>query len=190
MYSDKLVPILEDIESKETEIAGGAVVGIVLAEVNSLIEYICNLTVGKTKYKDVENEVIEIKRRAEDFKCRSSEVIDKDKDVLEEVLKFYKTRKENPIDYEKASKKAVEFCMNVTTLALDTLKIVNKISKIGNKMLSSDFKICSYYAFASVQSSIVNVDINLNGIEDEAYKMQKQKECMEILEEAKKWRFC
>ena len=80
--------------------------------------------------------------------------------------------------------------MDVTYLALDTLKLVKRISEIGNKMLKSDFKICSYYAFSSVESSIVNVEINLEAVKDEIYKKEKQKEYMEILGEAKKWKYC
>ena len=57
-------------------------------------------------------------------------------------------------------------------------------------MLKSDFKICSYYAFSSVESSIVNVEINLEAVKDEIYKKEKQKEYMEILGEAKKWKYC
>ena len=190
MYKEKMLPILEDIENSKVEVAGGAVVGIILSEVNSLVKYICNLTIGKKKYLDVEEEVIKISKKAEELKIKSLEVIDKDSIVLEEVLKYYKVREENETQYEKANKNAVEFCMDVTYLALDTLKLVKRISEIGNKMLKSDFKICSYYAFSSVESSIVNVEINLEAVKDEIYKKEKQKEYMEILGEAKKWKYC
>ncbi len=190
MYKEKLLPILEDIEDNKTEVAGGAVVGIILSEVNSLVKYICNLTIGKKKYLNVENEVIKIKERAEDLKEKSLQVIDKDSKILEEVLKFYKIREEQPNEYEAANKKAVEFCIDVTRLAFETLKNVKEISAIGNKMLKSDFKICSYYAFSSIESSIVNIQINLDSVNDETYKKEIQKEYMNILEEAKKWRYC
>ena len=141
MYNEKLEPILEDLENKEIEIAGGSVVGMVLSELNSLIKYICNLTIGKKKYADVEEEVIKIKEEAENLKKEVLQIIDKDKEVLEEILSSYKTRKEEPLKYQETNKQAVEFCMKVTEKALETLKLANKISKIGNQMLSSDFKI-------------------------------------------------
>ena len=53
-----------------------------------------------------------------------------------------------------------------------TLVLADKISEIGNKMLASDFKICKYYAYASVKSAIVNVEINLESINDIDYKKQ------------------
>ena len=63
MYSEKMQSILNDLENKETEIAGGSVVGMVLATTNSLIKYIANMTIGKNKYEDVQDKVIEILKR-------------------------------------------------------------------------------------------------------------------------------
>ena len=85
-------------------------------------------------------------------------------------------RKEKPKEYEEANKKAVEFCLEVMKDAMKTLELTDKISKCGNKMLSSDFKICKYYAIASVKASIVNIEINLESIQDEEFKKEKKEE--------------
>lgn len=185
MYNEKIKPILEDLENKEIEIAGGSVVGMVLGITNSLVKYICNLTIGKKKYQDVQDEVLEIKKEAEELKQYVLEAIDKDKEMLEEILKAYKTKKENPKELENACKKSVEFCLDVTQKALQTLKLTEKISKVGNKMLASDFKVCCYYSFASVQASIVNVKINLDSLDDEKYIEQVEAKYKEIYNEAK-----
>ena len=186
MYNEKLKPILEDLENKDIEIAGGSVVGMALSQINSLVKYICNLTIGKTKYEDVQEEVISIKNEAEVLKHEVLEVIDQDKKVLEKVLKAYKIRKENPEEFEIANKNAVQFCIEVTNKALETLKLASRISKVGNKMMSSDFKICSLYGFSSVEASIINVKINLDSVKDEEYKEKKREEYLKIYEEAKK----
>ena len=60
MYGEKIKPILEDLENKDIDVAGGGVVGIVLSSVNSLIRYIANLTLGKKKYEDVQDKIKEI----------------------------------------------------------------------------------------------------------------------------------
>ena len=186
MYNEKLKPILEDLENKDIEIAGGSVVGMALSQINSLVKYICNLTIGKTKYEDVQEEVISIKNEAEILKHQVLEVIDEDQKVLEKVLKAYKIRKENPEEFEIANKNAVQFCIEVTNKALETLKLASRISKVGNKMMSSDFKICSLYGFSSVEASIINVKINLDSVKDEEYKEKKREEYLKIYEEAKK----
>ena len=122
MYNEKLKPILSDLENKDTEIAGGSVVGMVLSITNSLIQYICNLTIGKKKYLSVQDEVLAIKADAENLKLDVLEAIDKDKEVLEDILKAYKLRKEEPLQLEESEKEAVKFCIEVTEKALETLK--------------------------------------------------------------------
>ena len=166
MYSEKIEDILNDLENKELEIAGGSVVGIVLSTVNSLIKYIANLTIGKKNYMDVQDRVQEL----DNLKQKSLNSIDKDKEILEKILNSYKQRKDYPQKYEEVCKEAVEFALQVIEISYKTLEISQEISKVGNKMLSSDFKICKYYATASVEASKENLFINLNSVKDEEYK--------------------
>jgi len=181
MYYEKMEPILNNLEDKELEIAGGSVVGMVLSTVNSLIKYIANLTLNKKKYEEVQDKIKEILEQAETLKMESLKAIDKDKEILEKILGAYKTRKENEEHYQTVSKEATEFCMKVLYIANDTLKLSEDISKVGNKMLESDFKICKYYAIASIQSAIENVYINLKGVTDEKYRQDVENRCKVIL---------
>ena len=187
MYYEKIELILNDIENKDIEIAGGSIVGIVLSTINSLIKYISNLTIGKKNYEDVQERIKEILNQAEVLKEKSLKAIDKDKEVLEEILKAYKLRKENIQNYQQVCKKAVNFCMEVVDIANETLKLSDEISKVGNRMLASDFKICKYYSIASVQSAMENVYINLKSVEDEEYTNSIENECKEILEGIQKY---
>ena len=170
MYSEKIEEILNDLEDKNLEIAGGSVVGMVLSTVNSLIKYIANLTVGKKNYAEVQDKVLEILKQADDLKNKSLNSIDKDKEVLEKILITYKKRKEMPEDYQMACKEAVEFGIEVLEVAYKTFELSEKISKVGNKMLSSDFKICKYYAEASIKSAKENVFINFESVQDIQFK--------------------
>lgn len=187
MYYEKMNPILDDLENKEIEIAGGSVVGMTLSTINSLIKYIANLTIGKKKYEDVQDKVKEILEKAEILKQKSLQAIDKDKEVLEEILNAYKIRKENAEKYGQVCKEAVNFCMNVVNVANETLKLSDEISKVGNKMLVSDFKICKYYSIASIQSAMENVYINLKSVEDEEFVDEIEEECKNILSGIQKY---
>lgn len=170
MYAEKIEEILEDLENKEIEIAGGAVVGMNLATINSLIKYIAKLTIGKKKYIDVEEKVKEILEKAETLKQWSLKIIDGDKIVLENILEAYKSRNEDNEIYQETCKDAVDFCMEVLKIAIETKELTEEIGKVGNKMLASDFEICKYYAEATVKSAIANVKVNLEPIENQEYK--------------------
>jgi len=187
MYYKKMESILDDIEDKNVEIAGGSVVNVVLSTINSLIIYISNLTLNKKKYEDVESEVRKVLSEANLLKNKALKSIDGDKEILEKILESYKLRNEEPNKYISVCKDSVKFCESVLLIAFDTLKLSDKISKIGNKMLSSDFKICKYYSYASVKSAIVNIDINLSSIDDEKYKNEVIKNYNKILEESDKY---
>jgi len=179
------LPILSDLENKDVEIAGGSVVNMILSITNALIDYICNLTKDKKNYENVREEVIKIKKESEELRKKSLEAIDQDEIILNEILEAYKKRKQEPEKLEEACKKSAEFCMSVTENALDTLKLAKRISRIGNKMLSSDFKICIMYAYTSIQASIENVRINLNSVTDEVYRKEMTEKYEQILRETK-----
>ena len=185
MYYEKLMPILADLESKDVEIAGGSVVPMVLSIVNALIDYICNLTKDKKNYQNVKEEVLKIKEECEELRRNTLNAIDQDEKILKEILAAYKKRNEEPEKLEEVSKKSAEFCIEVTENALNTLKLAKRISQVGNRMLSSDFKICTMYAYTSVEAGIENVKINVESIKDETYKNTLTEKYKELYEEAK-----
>ena len=181
MYGEKMNSLLNDLENKDVEIAGGSVVGIVLSTVNSLIIYISNLTINKKKYEDVQNIVQQILFKAEKLKLESLKSIDEDKRILEKILEAYKTK----TNYQEICKQATEFGIEVLKIAYNTYELTRQICNVGNRMLVSDFKICRYYSFASVQAAIENIEINVKSIEDEAYKNYIRKKYNEILTKVK-----
>lgn len=182
MYSNKIHDILEDIENKELEVAGGSVVGIILSTVNSLIKYIANLTIGKKSYAEVQEKVRDIIVQAEELKTKALLSIDKDKEILEKILSTYKNRKENPSDYQATCIQATYFALEVVEFAYKTLNLSRQISEVGNKMLASDFKICEYYSIASIKASKENYFINYNSISYEEEKEKLNKEYIKILD--------
>lgn len=182
MYAEKIEDILNDLENKELEIAGGSVVGMIISTVNSLIKYIANLTIGKKNYIDVQDNVQQIQVEAEKLKRESMMSIDKDKEVLEKILTAYKNRKESPDDYQNACKEATEFALEVIVIAYKTLELSKEIAEVGNKMLASDFKICEYYSEASIKASKENYFINYNSIINEEDKEKLNNKYLEILD--------
>ena len=185
MYRDESIDsFLGDLADKEVEMGGGSLIGLNLASVCSLILYISNLTLGKKKYVDVQDEVRVIMEEARRLKEESLEIIDKDKEVLEEILLTYKLREEEKEEYEKALTKSVDFSFEVLNKALSVLKLSRKITGVGNLMLVSDFEICAHMAYSAVECSITNIKINLLNLEDENYIEKAKIKYLKILDEA------
>lgn len=182
----KMEEILNKIENKDIEYAGGSVVGVVLSTINALIIYISSLTINKKNYENVQDDIKKIIVEAKNLKRESKKAIDEDSAILKKLLSSYKKRNTNYEEYKQICMENVEFCLEVLNIAYSTLELSDEISKIGNKMLSSDFEICKYYSYASVKSAITNVEINLNQLKDEEYKHIVEKSCNTILEKSKK----
>ena len=77
--------------------------------------------------------------------------------------------------------------MSKRLLLIDGNSIMNRAfyGIMGNKMLSSDFKICIMYAYTSVQAGIENVKINIDSVEDEEFKREMIKKYEKIIIQAK-----
>ena len=110
VYKDTSIEMfLDDLENSDVQMGGGSLIGYNLASVCSLICYIANLTIGKKRYIDVEDEAKEILGRAQELKEYSLSLIDEDKKMLEEILATYKLRNENKEEYENVCLRAVDF---------------------------------------------------------------------------------
>lgn len=185
MYSNGTInEFLDDLSSKNVEMGGGSIIGLNLASVCSLVEYICNLTIGKKRYIDVEEKAKKILEEAEMLKNESLEAIDEDKEILEKILLYYKTRNEDKQNYTQILQKSVDFSFKTLELSYKVLILVSEISKIGNLMLVSDFEIGAYIAYSCVESSITNIKINLQNVEDEIYVEKMKNKYYSILDEA------
>lgn len=182
MYKDQsIIKFCDDLENKQINMGGGSLIALNLATVNSLIQYIANLTIGKKKYQSHDFELMQLLDESKKIKEIMLDSIDKDNLILEKILASYKSRKEDNVSYQNACKEAVEFGIFVLEKSYDTLCLVDKISKIGNTNLVSDFEIAMEYAYASVKSSITNIKINIKYIEDNGYKTTVVKKYDQIL---------
>lgn len=185
MYMDETINnFLHDLSSKQVQMGGGSIIGLNLACVCSLMEYICNLTIGKKRYINVEEKAKELLEEAEILKSQCLSSIDEDKEILEEILSFYKTRDEKKDEYEEILQRAVDFSFEVLDLAYKVLVLVENVSKIGNLMLVSDFEIGAYMAYSCIESSITNIKINIQNIEDENYIEKMKNKYLSILDDA------
>lgn len=185
MYKDTSIEMfLDDLENSDVQMGGGSLIGYNLASVCSLICYIANLTIGKKRYIDVEDEAKEILGRAQELKEYSLSLIDEDKKMLEEILATYKLRNENKEEYENVCLRAADFSFETLEKSIEVLKLTKDISKIGNLMLVSDFEISAYMSYSCVEASVTNIKINLLNIEDENYSEKMKNKYLNKLEDA------
>ncbi len=185
MVEQPFINILEKIASKSPTPGGGSVAAMVGAIACSLAEMVCNLTIGKKKYADVEDDMKEYASRMKEARKRFEELVDEDARAFDEVMNAYKSNDKGKI--ENAMKKAAETPLNTAMLCREIAGTLVEIARKGNKNAITDAGVAAYMMYTCFNSAVFNVRINLKYIEDENFKeitVQKLNEAEKEIKES------
>ena len=173
---------LYHLGSKEPVPGGGGAAAISSAMGIALGQMVANLTVGKKKYEEYEDEVREYLHILERLKQESLEFVEKDAKAFLPVTKAYQLPKNTPeeIHYrnqfmEEALLSATMVPMEIMEFLLKVIIILERLSKIGTRLAISDIGVAVQCCRSSLLSSSMNVFINT--------KLMKNKEKAQELEE-------
>ncbi|HOB16376.1 MAG TPA: cyclodeaminase/cyclohydrolase family protein [Defluviitoga sp.] len=180
---------LEKLSSKDPAPGGGSVAALAGALASSLGNMVSNLTIGKKKYKDVEEEIKKVNETLEKYRDTFLEEMEEDARAFSEVIDSLKlprnTDEEKKIREEKiqeSTKKATLIPLKIAKNALEVMELIEILVKIGNKQVLSDAAIAAIMAKSAILGGIYNIKINLPSIKDEEFvsDLEKQIRNMEI----------
>ncbi|MCT4605113.1 MAG: cyclodeaminase/cyclohydrolase family protein [Marinisporobacter sp.] len=184
---------LDKTSSNEPVPGGGSIAALSGAIAAALTEMVSNLTIGKKKYIEVEEEMKAIKEEAEKYRMKFVEDIDKDSYAFNEVMKAFKLPKETEEEKEvrkatiqETTKKATLVPLQVAKDAFEIMAIMEKIVVKGNQNAVTDGAVAAMMARTSVLSALYNVKINLGSIKDKAFVEKVTKEVKELEEQVEK----
>ncbi len=189
--ADKSCSYFLDVLASKAPVPGGGGAAAMGGAIGmALSNMVGNLTVGKKKFADVEDEVKELLERGsqviEDLKM----LVDKDAEVFEPLSKAYGLPKET--DEEKEHKaKVMEECsiqacsvpMEIMRKAYEGIKIHERMGQIGTKLAISDVGCGVAFLKAALVSGQLNVLINLGAIKNEEFIKATTEEMDRLLEE-------
>lgn len=170
---------------------GGSIAGVCGALSASMMSMVCNFTVGKKKYADVEAEVKPMLAEAGRLMDGMLKLAVADTEGFEVIAKAYGMPKET--DEEKAARsQAIQEGCKVALAApekifdgtLEILRVLKRLVDIGNKNLISDVGVSAIMALAAAESAAMNVKINLKFIKDETFNAGKHAKIDKGLAEA------
>ena len=110
MITNDLDAFTEVLSSKAPVPGGGGASALVGAVGSSLASMVGNLTVGKKKYADVEDEVKALMEDAEGIRCELLKLIDADAEAFEPLSKAYGIPKDDPTRAEVMENALVTAC--------------------------------------------------------------------------------
>jgi len=167
---------LDELASNSPAPGGGSVAALSGALGTALSSMVCNLTIGKEKYEDVQDEIKDTLEKSEQVKKQLTELIDKDTEAFNDVMKAFKMPKETEEQKEKRKQAIQKGYKTAAKVPLETAKACEKILDIamviaekGNKNSITDAAVSALMAQAGVKSAILNVKINLGSIKDDEF---------------------
>lgn len=156
--NQKIKEFLEDVASSHPTPGGGAVAALTAATAASLVEMVCNLTIGKKNYSDVQKRVEIIARHAGEARLELLDMADADAEAFDKVMAAYK--KDNKDEIKAALYWAIEVPQKVVSIAEEIQVLAIEVSKIGNKNAYSDAMSAEHLANAAIESALENVELN------------------------------
>ncbi|MFY9557747.1 MAG: cyclodeaminase/cyclohydrolase family protein [Blastocatellia bacterium] len=152
---------------------GGSVAAYSGVLAASLGRMVCNLTIGKAKYAEVEPRVEEIAAELQRLSARLRELIAEDAESFEAVLRAYKLPKET--DEQKAERAehiqaalrgAIDVPFETAQRSFRVLDLLRELSNIGNPNALSDMAVGARLAQVAVKGASYNISVNLDSMSD------------------------
>ena len=190
MYKqDSIEEFLKKLSSGESMPGGGTASSLVGANGISLTLMVCNLTLGKEKYKDYEILVQDVKKKAEVLKDSFLKLMDKDAEDFKAIEKVFamsnvsdEEKKKRKEAMQEACKKCCETPIEIIENALEGIELTESIIGKSNKSAASDLEVGKLLLIAAAKGAWHNIAINLKYIDDEEFGTKK-KRYKEILDD-------
>jgi glutamate formiminotransferase / formiminotetrahydrofolate cyclodeaminase len=181
-----------DEVSRESPAPGGGSVAALAGSLGAaLASMVANLTHGKAGYEKHFERMVEIAYEAQKIKDELLTQVDDDSKAFGMYMDAMRLPKNT--DEEKAHRKAkmqeglktaIVVPLRTAELGLSALRLALEVGENGNKNSQSDAGVGAEIAFTGVTGGLLNVLINLKGIEDEAYKNEMRGKCKTLYKEA------
>lgn len=179
---------LDDLASSKATPGGGSAAAIIGAMGAALSSMVCNLTIGKKKYVEVEGEMKVLLAKSEALRVRLTDMIQDDVAAFDAVMGAYGMPKET--DSEKATRsEAIQKALKLATdvplrcchAAREVIDVSAEVAAKGNLGVISDAGVAVLAAYAALRSAALNVYTNAKIITDKAYADAKLTELETLL---------
>ncbi|MCK5190129.1 MAG: cyclodeaminase/cyclohydrolase family protein [Methylococcales bacterium] len=179
---------LDKLASRQATPGGGSAAAIMGAQSAALIGMVCNLTIGKPKYAEVEEEMQALLKRSESLREKLTGMIKADVDVFDKLMACYGLPKDS--DQEKTArsaqiqsvlKDATNVPLECAKACAETIELSGIAADKGNTGVISDAGVAVMAGYSALKSAALNVYINAGSIKDREFADAKLAELEQIL---------
>ncbi len=179
---------LDALASKSATPGGGSVAALLGAQAAALTDMICQLTLGKPAYAEVEADMLALSAKSTALRHTLTALIQADVDVFNQLMACYGLPKQS--DGEKAARSAaiqvaLKEATEVPIACARACKEAMLLSKIaaekGSLGAISDAGAAAMAAYGGLKTAALNVYINTGSLKDRAFADAKIKELETLL---------
>lgn len=167
---------LDTLASNAPTPGGGSVAALSGALAAGLLTMVCDLTIGKKQYADVEDEIKQLREQAEAARATLQQLVQGDVEAFNRLSVAYKLPRVTDADaatrraaIQTTTRNATEVPLRIAQAALVLLPLCTPLAQKGSRNAVSDVGVAAQLIRAAVPSALLNVDINLPVLEDKQY---------------------
>ena len=182
---------LEKTYGKDPVPGGGSVSALCGALAASLGEMVTALTIGRKKYADVEQEMLQYAPQMELARRKFLDFIDEDAEAYQMVFDAFKLPKDSEEEQkirhdmiQKATLHAAMIPLRVAETAVGIMGAIFEIGSKGNRNAVTDACVAMMCARTAAWGAILNVRINLTSLDDKEKAQELENRCMALHDEA------
>ena len=179
---------VEVLASKAPVPGGGGASALVGAIGTALGNMVGSLTVGKKKYADVEEEMYELKGKADALQKELLHLIERDAEVFEPLSKAYgmprnteEEKAEKARVMEIVLKDACSVTMEIMERCCEAIDLIEVFAEKGSTLAISDAGVGATFCKAALEGASLNVFINTKSMKNREYADELNKKADEML---------
>ena len=176
MLENKTTEFLEELSSSAPVPGGGGASAAAGAYAAALGLMVGNLTTGKKKYADVEEEICESMKKLEQLRDKLTRLVDEDAKAFEPLSKAYGMPKETEEQkklkeqvMETALREACRVPLEIMEVSIEVMELLQVLEEKGSRLAVSDAGVGILFAKTSLEGASLNVFINTRLMKDRKY---------------------
>lgn len=183
-----VVTFLDELASKQATPGGGSAAAVMGAQSAALTSMVCNLTIGKPKYAEVEAEMQALLAESEALRSTLIGMIKADVDVFDKLMACYGLPKSTEQEKLHRAEQIQAVLKEATIVPLECAKACAKAIKLsriaaekGNLGVISDAGVAVMAGYAGLKSAALNVHINAASLKDREFADSRLAELQEVM---------
>lgn len=171
MLNKSVAEFTEALASKAAVPGGGGASALVGAIGIALGDMVGELTVGKKKYADVEEDVKALMARAQELRVKLLACVNKDAEAFAPLSRAYGIPKDDPTRdevMERCLRDAAAAPLEILDLCCEAIELQKEFAAKGSVLAVSDAATGVVFCLSAMYGAAVNVKVNTKSMKDRA----------------------